>query len=394
MAIQIVPYSDEHANAVRDYNERLCGWKVTADFLLPRRPVPAWLPKYNDAPVFNEIYLAIEDGVVRGSYLLKHEQFSFRGELKWVGCCQHPYSEGVVNKEYAMIGPLMYRHASRIQPLLYALGMDGMDKPLPRMLAKLHWQQRLLPFHAKILKPANFLRQLPMLQHGNLARIARLLRITGAGNVGMPVLQYLGSLPGRTAGHAFEVVGRFSGWADEVWHECKDQYHILPLRNSEVLNVLYPADHPRFMRIRIMRGSKVVGWAVVGELCNPSSANFGSLRVGAILDGLARPEHVQHIVNAATRVLEIRGVDLIIGNHSHRAWTAAMWKAGFLRFPSTFVFSVPSATASYMVPFDESLANSLFNRSGADGLYKYEYPFSAVRGEVPEGVTQEVGVRR
>lgn len=159
---------------------------------------------------------------------------------------------------------------------------------------------------------------------------------------------------------------------------------VLPLRTSEILNMLYPAAHPRFMRIRIKRGSQIVGWAVVGELCNPTSENFGPLRVGAILDGMARPDDIQHLVNAATDVLQIRGVDLIIVNQSHNAWVSAVQKAGYLRFPSTFVFAVPPAMAKLMSPVASRVWKSHFNRSGADGLYKYEYPFSAVNPRVPQ----------
>jgi hypothetical protein len=181
----------------------------------------------------------------------------------------------------------------------------------------------------------------------------------------------------------FDIVDTFSEWADEVWRDCQDRYTVLPLRNQEVLNLLYPARHPRFTRIRVKSGGQTIGWAVVGELHDPSSKNFGDLRVGAILDGLARPENAQYVVNAATHLLERRAVDVIICNYSHAGWVSAIRNAGYLRFPSIFVCALAPETAKHFGPLEETLASSHFNRSGADVLHKYEYPFAAPRAQEP-----------
>jgi hypothetical protein len=70
---------------------------------------------------------------------------------------------------------------------------------------------------------------------------------------------------------------------------------------------------------------------------------FGDMRLGSIIDCLALPEHAPQVIAAAARVLERRGVDLILCDHSHPAWGAALRGAGFLEGPSNFSFAASPA---------------------------------------------------
>jgi len=38
-----------------------------------------------------------------------------------------------------------------------------------------------------------------------------------------------------------ELVRSFSGWADDLWNACKRRYAMIAVRDSETLNILYPA---------------------------------------------------------------------------------------------------------------------------------------------------------
>ncbi len=101
---------------------------------------------------------------MRGAYVLKHQEFSFRGEIRPVVYYHHPFSEGIIDKTYTQVGLQMLMQVIRAHPMLYALGMGGYDRPLPRMLMALKWRHRLVPFYFRVNHPARFLRQMQALR--------------------------------------------------------------------------------------------------------------------------------------------------------------------------------------------------------------------------------------
>src|SRR5512135_2756997 len=103
MAIEIRPYSEELSSAVKAFNQRLKAGGVPYQF--PEHHVPKWLPKLEGRKIFQEYFLAVEDGSeVRGTFMLKHQVFSLAGEPFVMAAYQLPISEGLVNKTYASIG--------------------------------------------------------------------------------------------------------------------------------------------------------------------------------------------------------------------------------------------------------------------------------------------------
>ena len=72
---------------------------------------------------------------------------------------------------------------------------------------------------------------------------------------------------------------------------------------------------------------------------------FGDMRVGTIVDCLGPPDCAPGIVRAAARVLEQRGVDLIVSNQLHAAWSRALLESGFRTGPSNYLLALSPALA-------------------------------------------------
>ncbi len=70
---------------------------------------------------------------------------------------------------------------------------------------------------------------------------------------------------------------------------------------------------------------------------------FGDMRVGTIVDCLAPPESALAVIRAAAGVLEERGVDLIVSNQLHTAWSRALLESGFRDGPSNYLFAISPA---------------------------------------------------
>jgi hypothetical protein len=366
MPIQIIPYAPSHVEAVRDFNRRLRD-KGQVYFQFPKSPVPEWLPALPGRTLYREFFLALEGADVRGGYILKHQQFLLRGQVASVGNLQLPLSEGIVDARYRLVGFQLLRDALRRQPMLYALGMGGLEKPLPAMLKAAGWEVSAVPFYFRILHPNAFLRNITPLRKSRALRVAAdLLAATGIGSVGLKCLHRLQDRTSRE-GYSSMEVNRFSPAVNEVWHACGKSNPLIASRDDESLSLLYPPEDSRFHRLEIYRKNKLVGWTVLLDSQMQRHNYFGNLRTGSIVDGLAYPEDVDGIVAVASDALAARGVDVTISNQMHNRWGLALRRSGFLAGPSNFILALSPQLAAALKPISDTRGSLHINRGDGDG---------------------------
>ncbi len=173
MAIVIQPYRPEHEPAVAEFNQRLRQAGEDENLVFYRWAEPRWLPRSAESRIFNEFFVAVDGGIVRGGYALKTQDFFFPdGQIRSIGYYHHPLSEGIVNKAHAIVGTLLLRDAMQRAPLLYCLGMAGYENPLPQMLIRLGWAHCLVPFFFRVVNPSRFLRNMQTLRSSRVAAIS------------------------------------------------------------------------------------------------------------------------------------------------------------------------------------------------------------------------------
>ncbi len=331
MSLEILPYSQDAIPAVREFNQRLLAGGAPADQQFPETPDPGWMPGM-------ELFLAVEGSVVRGGYILRRQAFSSGRDPVPAAHYRLPLSEGIVNRAYATLGLRMVRDALAREPRLYAMGMGGWDKPLPQMLKRLRWKMCEVPFHFKVLHPVRFLHHIRALRTSGLRRIALdAAAFTGAGWVGMKAFGL--ARPVRSS-DPFHLEPGFAAWADQVWSRSHEAYALLARRDAATLDELYPPSDPRFLRVHA-----VGGWALLLDTQMRDHKQFGDMRVGTIVDCLGPPDCAAGIVRAAARVLEQRGVDLIVSNQLHAAWSRALLESGFRVGPSNYLLALSPALA-------------------------------------------------
>jgi hypothetical protein len=368
MSLQILPYAQPAVPAVREFNQRLLAGGALADQQFPETPDPGWMPGM-------ELFLAVEDSLVRGGYILRRQTFSVAGATLQAAHYRLPLSEGIINRSYAMLGLRMVRDALSREPRLYALGMGGWDKPLPQMLKRLGWTMCTVPFHFKVVHPGRFLRHIRALRTSQLRRTALdAAAFTGAGWLGMKALGLTRRLPSCL----FELAPRFAPWADEVWERSRPAYALVAQRDAATLDRLYPPSDPHFLRVRAAGG-----WAVLLDTQMQDHKQFGDMRVGAIVDCLAPPESATAIMRAAASLLEQRGVDLIVSNQLHSAWSRALRESAFRAGPSNYLLALSPALAEAAgAGPDRSLKSCERMRPQAGvGKLKLAPPFHFNRGD-------------
>ena len=366
MPIVIEPYHHEHESAVADFNQRLRDGGAEPDLVFYRYAVPRWLPPDGNS-IYNQYFVAVEDGIVRGGYALKWQDFWFPdGQIRPVGYYHHPLSEGVLNKAYAIVGTLLLRDAMRRSPLLYCLGMGGYDRPLPKMLVSLGWSHFLVPFYFRVVRPYRFLCGMQAIRSSRWRRFAAdVAANTGAGWLAIKSYHLAMSL-NSSVRYEVSKETEFNSWANPLWEGARSSCSMTAVRDNEALRRLYPAGDQHFTRLRVKQSGIDIGWAVVAE--RRSDPRYGSLRVGSIVDCWAAAGNAGAVVQAATAALQQLGMDLIVSNQTHRDWCKALTAAGFFAAPSNFIFAASQRLAALLEPFDYLKSRFHFTRADGDGL--------------------------
>ena len=340
------PFTPDLAPAVAEFNARLRAGGADPELLFPEDPVPE--ARGNEScRLLEERFLMVEEGCVHGAFILRHQDFWLSRAVASIAHFRLPLSEGIVNRKFAGVGMQMVRQAILEQPLLFALGMGGRQRALPRLLEGMHWKLWEVPFYFFVNQPFRFLRGIRALRSNALRGLA--LDVAAFSGLGWAAARVAQRVAGRAAPEAvtLENIQAFSNLDDELWHDCRPHYSFVAVRDSATLRLLYPEGSERFLCRRVRRGRKPVGWFVALDTAMQRHKQFGNLRVGTVADALALPEDAETVIHAAVGFLRARGVDLIVSNQMHPAWGAALRSAGFFKAPSNFVLAVSPKLKEY-----------------------------------------------
>lgn len=363
--MEIRSYTQDLEPLVRAFNQRLrAGGKQHWTF--PESHVPRF-PRVCDKNPYQELFLTCDHGEVRGGYLLTHSLFALRGQIIRIACGpQLNTSEAIVDPSYGLTGALNVRDALQKQPLLYGLGMGGFEERQAKLLASMKWPMRPVPFFFKVLRPSRFFANITHLRKRQWSRIIlNFARFTGIGWAGIRIAQFRPS--SRNGWNEVTSCHDFGPWADEVWSKCKDKYSLVAVRDSAMLNMVYPSSDPRFLRLLVSREGEPQGWAVMLDTQMSGHKHFGNMRVGSIVDCLAEPEMAGLVVRYATSFLERRGVDLIVSNQANSAWGKAFLGAGYLDGPSNFILALSPMLVAHLQPLEAVGEQIHMNRGDGDG---------------------------
>lgn len=366
----IQPFTTDLEPKVQAFNERLKAGG--SHFVFPKTPVNVWLPRRSDAQrTFMEVFVSTDaEAAVRGGFVIKHQPFWVGNEEKNVDNLQLPLSEGSVDPKYSGVSVQILAHVQKKHPLLYCLGMGSLENPLPMMLKAMGWTRVLVPFLFRVTRGKGFLRNINVLRTNASRRLAAdVLAYSGLGGLALRPMHAALTRPSlaRFTYVADEVPG-FDTWADAIWDEARPAYTLVANRTAAELELLYPREKEKFIRVRVSRAGTPVGWAVMFATQMTKHKQFGAMKLGTVIDCLAVPGHEGAVVRAATRALRKRKVDLVATNQLHHAWITAFKHAGFLTGPSNYVFASSKKLTAAIAPWGEAeLPQSRVHITRGDG---------------------------
>jgi len=367
MNIEIRRYTKDDIDSVKAFNKRLSDCVVSHKF--PESETSSWLPDIDGRRIFQEYFLTFDDDIVRGGYILKHQDFYINGKIVPIADYQLPLSEGIIDKKYRLVGVLVLMNALKRQKKLFGLGMGSYDAPIAKTLKAAHWKMYEVPFYFKVVRPFTFLREITFLRKHPVKRfILDLLAFSGVGWLFTKFYQFILKDKNFNKNSVLsEIVEGFSGWADDLWDRCKGSYFFIAVRDSEALNILYPEKSKRFTYIKVKQNDEAIGWAVVTHRKMTNHKQFGNMHVGTIVDCLALPKHAFKVTKIAADYLEKQNVDIIVSNQCHFTWCLAAKKAGFIKGHSNFIFTSSVELSELLEPYETNLPNSFLNRGDGDG---------------------------
>lgn len=368
--INITPFTEHHRSGVVEFNGRLkeggCTFSFDAD------PATTQVLHGTRNVIRPEHFVAIDEaGVVRGAYTVIFQRFCINGVTEETGFIQLPLSEGTVNPAFKTLGLRLVTDALRRCPLLFGLGMGGLQNQLPKLFRALGADVREVPFFFRVLQARPFLRHAKVAR-SSAARAAAcdIAANTGLGNLAFGILNAitgLRAIPRRSV--RFDIVDQFPADIDAVWDPAPRAYSCIAIRDRETLQFLYPASDPRYRRIVVYEGSQIVGWALVTVSQLDGHAYFGNMRLGAVINCLSLPAREDLVIAAATACLSESGAHLIVSNQFHPQWRRAMKRMGYLSYRSNFIFAAPKPLAAKIRMADPTFAGVHLNRGDGDGAY-------------------------
>lgn len=318
-------------------------------FQLPDAPELLSSAARGPAPVWQEFFVARDHDAVRGGYLLKREPLRIGSSAVEIYNYQLPVSEGIVNRAYATLGIQLLQDAMKRSELLYCLGMGSLTRPLPRLLSRFRWSVESVPFFFRVIRSSGFLENIRYLRERRggpaLMSLARHSGLGALATCGWRLASRVRQ-PGLPRGLAIEERPSFGTDVDALFQEVQPRYGALVERAAAVLNARYPETDSRLIRLIARRGGKMVGWVVLTRNDLRDHKQFGSMRLGCIVDGLCDPEAAPVMIRLGAERLIRERVDLIVSNQTHAAWTSALRRCGFASGPSNFIFArSPALTA-------------------------------------------------
>jgi hypothetical protein len=342
-------------------------------------PLPETAPQPNpNQPVpgieFRHFVVLDDAGEVRGGYFIRSQPFVVRGQVYSVGHYNAPLSEGIVDKRYTAVGSILLAHALEEQPLLFAMGMGGRDRPLPRMLQAVGWSILETPFHFLVLNAKSFLQNIGPLRGSTGRRVlADALAFSGLGNMALKSVQVIrgrGCLDPRFQPHPIQ---EFSNWADSIWQESAAQYSLSAVRTADYLRLIYPGEESHFYGVQLVEGNKPAAWVEMLD-CQPRDRSyFGQMRVAALLDGVGPAAAIPSLIHCAVEAARARNADIVISNQMHHDWTASLKAAGFWQGPSNYLLALSKPLRKLLEPLDEAIPRIHFNRGDGDGRVNLFY---------------------
>jgi hypothetical protein len=336
--------SDNDMPAVARFNQRLREGGRGEEQITLRIGLPGEAQyRPTGFPVYRQMMIAEDGREVRAAILLYHNNVFIHGRKQDFCWLDMPISEGIIDRRYSLAIVQLLKAVSRYEPFLMSTGAGPVDKVSFRLLTKLGWRHRVVPFFfypvkvTKVLLGMSYFKKHAKLRYGALLGAYSGL---GAGLSGLLALSR--RIAPFLSGYECSMEKAFDDWADRIFEDCLPDYGVAMRSDATTLNILHPPDKPGLTRLRVRRkganrdAGRDAGWILVASKQMKNNHHFGDLKVGTLVDGFGRAADASALVAAGISHLAETGADIIVANFSHAAWIEACRRSGMIAGPESY----------------------------------------------------------
>lgn len=317
-------------------------------------PVSAWLPADGLGPPERRHRLLLDpaSGQVHGGYVLRCEDALLDGERIRLGNVQGPVSEGLVDRRYALAGPLMLRDSLREAPLQIGWGTSARKVEL---LVRAGWAATRVPLLWRVPDARRLARAVGAAR-GDAS--GRLIGFTGPAGLAAAAARAAalaarlaaGAGPGPVTARAEPGIG---AWADSIWQAvaAAGTARLMADRSAAALaRLMPPGAWPHARVLLVEDAGHPIGWLAVAERQLEAHPRLGDSRVLLVVDALALPEREAEVAIAALEAAGAGRFDLVLAAFTHRAWRRALGAAGLAPTPARRALLFSPALAQRLGP--------------------------------------------
>src|SRR5262245_40253347 len=159
--------------------------------------------------------------------MLFHNNIFIHGKKQ--DCCwlDMPISEGIIDRRYSFAIIKLVRSVSSYEPFLMSTGAGPVDKDSFRILTRLKWRNRAVPFFFYPIKVTKVLLGLSYSKKHARLRYGALLGAYSGLGVGLSgSLALRGRLDAVFFGYERSLVKDFGAWADRIIEACLRGYDV------------------------------------------------------------------------------------------------------------------------------------------------------------------------
>ncbi len=353
MNMKIIPYNEASLEEIKAFNHRMkkggSAYKIPEEFESER------FSESGNSLIDRECFLALDGNTVRGGYTLKYQDYRITQKDGRLALMQPPVSEELVDSSFRGIGKQLIEKLANRESMLLVSGIRREGHLGTELFREMEWPVLEIPFYYKIRSAFGFLRNISYLRDNIFKEIGfDLAASSGLGWLGIKLLnlfKYRKTL--RIEDSNSEMVDAFGQWADDLWKVSRNGYIMSAVRDSNLLNRLYPSSDDRFIRLRVSFGKNNVGWAVLLSVQLEDHNSYGSMKLGSIVNCLSLPGFEEYVIEESTKILKTLDVDLIVTNQSYKSWRRAMNNCGFMHGPSNYFIAMSPPLVRLLDPLQK-----------------------------------------
>ncbi len=318
-----------HKDMLDDFNKRIDRTGLRFDYNTHQLLKPG-------SKIFQEQIVLVEDEeYIRCAAKIKNQNYLLKGKIINFQDIQIPISESIIDRKYLPSNLFFLKNLSNLSKNMHALGMGGVDEPLPKILNKLGFDLFKVDFFFLPLKISTlyniFINKININLLKNFSFIFKPLD-------SIISLSYkLNCFKNRNI--KIKIFEEFTEQDTLIWEAVKNDFHLIAEKKAENLNIIYSSERFKLTKLRIYDQEEYLGWLVLKITRHERDKYFADEKTCTIVDLCTEPCNYNIFIKTAKRIAFKDNAGVILMNSLNKEFNYFLKKNLFINSNSNFAFA-------------------------------------------------------